>query len=227
MDFESFRSLVPRFADRTDAGKQLASALSHYRGKPDVIVLGLPRGGVVAAAAIAQRLDLPLDTLVVRKLCAPGHEELGIGAIGPDGVRVLNDDMLRVLHVTPERIDSEIREEVLEIDLRERLYRGNSAPRDLRGKTVILVDDGVATGATMEAAIAVIRNRHAARIVVAVPVAPIDTSERLRSEADELVCLEMPAPFFAVGYWYTNFTPVEDNEVVALLERARAPMVAA
>lgn len=215
------------FADRREGGRRLAKALSHYRGKPNTIVIGLPRGGVVTAAAIAEDLDLPLDVLVVRKLGTPGHEELAMGAIGPGGVRVLNDDVISSLRIAATQVDAEARREQAELERRERLYRGDRPPLDLAGKTVIVVDDGLATGSTMSVAIAVIRRHKPARIALAVPVAPIETCQRFRLIVDELVYLETPEPFQAVGYWYVDFAQVEDEEVVQTLERARSRVGAA
>lgn len=210
------------FADRAEGGHRLAEALKHYRGKPDAIVIALPRGGVVTGAAIADDLDLPLDVLVVRKLGTPGHEELAMGAIGPGGVRVLNDDVVSALHIPAERIEAETKQEHLELERRERLYRGDQPALDFAGKTVIVVDDGLATGSTMGAAIAVIRHHDPKRIVLAVPVAPIDTLERFQSLVEELVYLETPEPFMAVGYWYVDFAQVEDDDVVRTLAQARS-----
>ncbi|HYR29535.1 MAG TPA: phosphoribosyltransferase [Thermoanaerobaculia bacterium] len=211
-----------RFADRTEGGRRLAEALRHYRGKADAIVLALPRGGVVTGAAIADDLELPLDVLIVRKLGTPGHEELAMGAIGPGGVRVLNDDVVASLRIGSDRIEGETKREGMELARRERLYRANQPPLALAGKTVIVVDDGLATGSTMAAAIAVIRRHRPARVVLAVPVAPADTLKRFRLMADELVYIESPEPFLAVGYWYADFTQVEDAEVIAILEKARS-----
>lgn len=219
MDFET---TFTGFADRREGGRRLAKALSHYRGRPDTIVLALPRGGVVTAAAIAEELDLPLDVLVVRKLGTPGHEELAMGAIGAGGVRVLNDEVIRTLQIPTSQIDAVTRRESFELARRELRFRGGQPPLQLAGRTVIVVDDGLATGATMSAAIAVVHAQRAARIVLAVPVAPIETCERLRLVADELVYLETPEPFQAVGYWYVDFDQVQDDEVVRTLERARA-----
>lgn len=210
------------FADRAEGGHRLAEALKHYRGRPDAIVVALPRGGVVTGGAIAEDLALPLDVLIVRKLGTPGQEELAMGAIGPGGVRVLNDDVVASLHIGRERIEAETKRERAELARRERLYRANQPPFDLAGKTVIVVDDGLATGSTMSAAIAVIREHKPARVVLAVPVAPVDTLEWFRLLVDEFVYLESPEPFKAVGYWYVDFAQIEDAEVIDILEKARS-----
>ena len=215
-------SMFTGFADRAEGGHRLAEALKHYRAKPDTIVVALPRGGVITGAAIADDLALPLDVLIVRKLGTPGHEELAMGAIGPGGVRVLNDDVVEALRIGPDRIEAETKREEAELARRERLYRADQPPLDFAGRTVIVVDDGLATGSTMSAAIAVIRKHEPARLVLAVPVAPVDTLERFRLLVDELVYLESPEPFMAVGYWYVDFAQVEDAEVVAILEKARS-----
>lgn len=205
------------FADREDAGRRLASALAAYRGVGNAIVLGLPRGGVVTAAAIAVELGLPLDVLVVRKLGTPGQEELAMGAIGPGGIRVLNEDLVDSLRISAQQIEATTRRETAELERREALFRQRQPPLQLEGKVVILVDDGLATGSTMAAAVSVVRRHHPAKIVLAVPVAPLDTVERFEPMVDELVCVETPSPFYAVGNWYRDFTQVEDDEVIALL----------
>lgn len=210
------------FADRTEAGHALAKALMHYRARPNTIVIGLPRGGVVTAAAIAEDLDLPLDVLVVRKLGTPGQEELAMGAIGPGGVRVLNEDVIASCGIDPLEIQLVEERERVELARRERLYRGDQRPLELARQTVIVVDDGLATGSTMSAAIAVIRAGKPARIVLAVPVAPVETLERFRLVVDELVYIETPEPFMAVGYWYVDFAQVHDDEVIRTLARAES-----
>jgi predicted phosphoribosyltransferase len=215
-------SFETTFTDRSDAGRRLAKRLAQYRGKPDTIVIGLPRGGVVTAAVIAEELDLPLDVLVVRKLGTPGYEELAMGAIGAGGVRVLNPEVISSLRIHPHDVDRVVQRQRAELERRERLFRGNRPPIAFQGKTVIVVDDGLATGSTMAAAIQVIRSRQPARIVLAVPVAPIDTLQRFRLAVDELVCLQTPEPFVAVGSWYADFEQVEDREVVAILDNARS-----
>lgn len=215
--------MEPRqFANRTEAGVKLAEELRYYRGRNDTIVIGLPRGGVVTGAAIAEILDLPLDVLVVRKLGTPGQEELAMGAIGPGGVRVLNEDVIRFCGIQKREIDEVTARERKEVERREKLFRGDEPPVNLAGLNVIIVDDGLATGSTMAAAIDVIRRHKPKGIIVAVPVAPPDTAERLRFRVDEFVCLETPASFEAVGYWYVDFAQVEDAEVVRLVEQARS-----
>ena len=214
------------FVGRAEAGHALAKALMHYRGRAGTIVVGLPRGGVVTAAAIAEDLELPLDVLVVRKLGTPGQEELAMGAIGPGDVRVLNEDVIDACGIDPLEIHMVEERERVELARRERLYRGDQPPLDFAGRTVIVVDDGLATGSTMSAAISVLRAGKAARIVLAVPVAPVETLERFRLVVDELVYLETPEPFLAVGYWYVDFAQVHDDEVIRALTRAESRMSA-
>lgn len=208
------------FRDRKESGQLLAKRLRRYAGSENAIVLGLPRGGVVTAFEVATALDLPLDVLVVRKLGAPGYPELAMGAVTRGGVRVLNEDVIRQLHVSKAEIDAVAEREELEVARRELLFRDNRPPLDIRGRTVIVVDDGLATGSTMFAAVRLLQSRNPARIVIAIPVAPVETVERLRREVQELVCLMMPPSFNAVGEWYADFAQVRDDEVVELLRAA-------
>jgi putative phosphoribosyl transferase len=208
------------FVDRTEAGKRLAAKLTRYAGRRDTIVLALPRGGVPVAFEIARALSAPLDVFLVRKLGLPGQEELAMGAIATGGVRVLNRDVVAYLNVPQRTIDTVARQEQRELERRERLYRGDRPPPELRGVTVILVDDGLATGSTMRAAIAALKKSEPGRIVVAVPVAPPSTVEELDQEVDEVVCIFTPEPFDGVGRWYQGFSQTTDQEVRDLLNRA-------
>ena len=210
-----------RYADRTDAGRRLATYLGKYAGRRDVIVLALPRGGVPVGHEVAQALDVPLDVFVVRKLGLPWQEELAVGAIASGGAVVLNDDVVRMSGITREQLDRVTRAEEAELHRRERQYRGDRAFPDLTGKTVILVDDGLATGATMRAAVDALRREGPASVVVAVPVAAAETCRRLQSVADDVVCAMTPEPFEAVGLWYDDFSQTSDGEVQDLLSRAR------
>jgi putative phosphoribosyl transferase len=208
------------FKDRRDAGKQLAQELSDYAGRSDVIVLALPRGGVPVAYEVARALNAPLDIFIVRKLGLPGHEELAIGAIASGGIRVLNHDIVQGLKIPQTMIDTVTRQELQELERRERAYRGDRPPPDIRGRTVILIDDGLATGASMRAAIAALRAQNPARIVVAVPTAAPETCAAFESEVDEVICAMTPEPFYGVGRWYEDFSQTTDEEVRALLEQA-------
>ena len=208
------------FDDRMQAGKLLAERLDEYAGRTDVIVLALPRGGVPVGFEVAQALDVPLDILLVRKLGVPGHEEYAMGAIASGGMRVVNQDAVDMLGISDATLDAATQHEMQEITRREKLYRGDKPPPDLHGRTVIVVDDGLATGSTMLAAVRALRDSAAARVVVAVPVGAVETCERLRSEADEVICLRMPEPFRAVGLWYREFPQLADQEVIDLLARA-------
>jgi predicted phosphoribosyltransferase len=208
------------FRNRTEAGRALAERLAAYAGRPDVIVLALPRGGVPVAHEVARALHAPLDVFLVRKLGVPGHEELAMGAVATGGVRVLNEQVVRALRIPEAAIDAVARREEQELARRERLYRGDRPPPDVRGKTVILVDDGLATGATMLAAVRALRQQQPARVVVAVPIASRDTCELLREEAEDVVCAVTPEPFYAVGLWYEDFSQTTDAEVRDLLRRA-------
>jgi putative phosphoribosyl transferase len=207
------------FSDRVDAGRRLARRLEHFRGA-DVVVVGLPRGGVPVAFEVAQHLRAPLDVIVVRKLGVPFQPELGMGAIGEDGIRVINDEVANMAGVTPGEIALVERRERAELNRRARLFRGDRPRVSLRGRTVIIVDDGIATGSTARAACRVARAHEAARVILAVPVAPPDWAARFRGEADELICVATPEPFFAIGQWYTDFSQTSDEEVLGCLTRA-------
>lgn len=208
------------FADRRDAGEKLADKLKEYENRPDVLVLALPRGGVPVAYEVASALGAPLDVFLVRKLGVPGYEELAMGAIATGGVSVLNEDVTTSIGLSDLAI-SEVRDrEQKELERREQLYRGNRAPLDVQGHTVILIDDGLATGSTMRAAIAALRKMSPAKIVVAVPVAAPETCETIRNEVDDIICAVTPEPFLAVGTWYSDFSQTSDDEVRDLLERA-------
>lgn len=213
--------MSPRlFRDRTEAGRLLAARLEQYVGKPDVMVLALPRGGVPVAYEVARALPAPMDVFIVRKLGVPGQEELAMGAVATGGVRVLNDQVVKGLGIPEYMIDAVVKWETEELKRRERLYRGDRPPPDVRGKTVILVDDGLATGSTMLAAARALRQQGPARVVVAVPVAAPDTCELLKADVDEVVCAATPEPFYAVGLWYRDFSQTTDEEVRELLERS-------
>jgi putative phosphoribosyl transferase len=215
--------VTERFRDRSDAGRRLAAQLAKYAGRPDVLVLALPRGGVPVAFEVAQALGAPLDVFLVRKLGMPGHEEFAIGAIASGGVRVVNEDTLRDYGISPEQVDAVAEAEQRELERRERQYRGPRPFPSVAGKTVILIDDGLATGSTMRAAVRALREEGPARIVVAVPTAPPETCADLRLLVEEVVCLMTPDPFYAVGVWYLDFAQTTDDEVGELLERAAAP----
>jgi predicted phosphoribosyltransferase len=209
------------FPNRAEAGRVLAEKLEKYAGRHDAIVLGLPRGGVPVAFEVATRLRLPLDVFIVRKLGVPGFEELAAGAIASGGVRVLNEDVFRALPNADEIIELITEREKEELQRREISYRGDRPSPELRGRTVILVDDGMATGSTMHAAVKSLRQRGAARIVVAVPVGPADTCREFENEADEIICAIAPQFFQAVGQHYEDFSQTSDEEVREILARAR------
>lgn len=213
------------YADRRDAGRVLARALAHHAGRPGLLVLALPRGGVAVADEVARALGAPLDVFVVRKLGFPGHEEYAMGAIASGGVRVMNP--LPGLQVPQEEIDRVAAREEAELRRRERLYRGDAAPAPVAGRTVIVVDDGLATGATMRAAVQALRAQSPAHLCVAVPVGARETCEALASVADEVVCPAMPEPFRAVGLWYRDFPQASDAEVQQLLQDAARRVPAA
>lgn len=209
-----------RFKSREEAGKMLGQRLAAYAGRDDVLVLALPRGGVPVGYAVAQALDLQLDILLVRKLGVPGHEEYAMGAIASGGWSVLHRDVLNSLGITMAMVESVTRREAAELERRERLYRANRPPASLQGRTLILVDDGLATGASMQVALQAARAAKPARVIVAVPVAPPDTCRSLRGQADDIVCLQSPELFQAVGQWYERFDQTSDDEVIDLLDRA-------
>jgi putative phosphoribosyl transferase len=208
------------FRDRTEAGQLLARKLRRYADRPDVIVLALPRGGVPVAYEVAKALHAPLDIFLVRKLGVPGQEELAMGAIATGGIRVLNEDVVRMLNIPPRVIDSVAAQEARELERRERLYRGDRPAPDVTGRTVILVDDGLATGSSMRAAVAALRQKNPSRIVVAVPIAAAATCREFEAEVDEIVCYATPEPFYSVGLWYEDFSQTADEEIRQLLERA-------
>jgi len=210
------------FANRREAGRILASLLMKYADRDDVLVLALPRGGVPVGFEVAQALRAPLDVFIVRKLGVPGHDELAMGAIATGGVRVLNDDVVTSLELEPEVIDAVAAREEKELARRERLYRGARPAPDVHGRTVILIDDGLATGSTMRAAVAALRKQRPARIVVAVPVAASESCEEFKTEVDEVVCAATPRMFNGVGRWYEDFSQTTDEEVHELLAQARS-----
>lgn len=211
-----------RFRDRHEAGKKLAERLAIYADDPTAIVLGLPRGGVPVGYEVAQALRLPFDVFLVRKLVIPGQTELAMGAIASGGVRILNEDVIDYLHIPQDAIDKVERIEQEELKRHEHLYRGNRPRPSLRGKTVILVEDGLATGSTMRAAVSALRNSYPARLIVAAPVAAHTTCEAFESMVDDIVCIgdRTDEPFYAVGIWYDDFRPTTDTEVRELLEHA-------
>ncbi len=209
-----------RFKDRSQAGKQLAQRLSAYANRPDVLVLALPRGGVPVGFAIAEALDVELDVMLVRKLGMPGHEEYAIGAVGAGGVRVLQAGLLESGIVSAEEVEQASDRALAEISRRDRLYRAGRPAPALAGRCVILVDDGIATGATLRAAIEIVRRADVARLVVAAPVGPPESVEALAAEVDQMVCLATPEHFYAVSQWYRHFDQTGDEEVQDLLALA-------
>lgn len=210
------------FENRIQAGRLLGQALTGYAKRPDIIVLALPRGGVPVGFEVARIIDAPLDIMLVRKLGTPGQEELAMGAIASGGVCVLNSDIVAALDISQEDIEAAATTERQELERRERAYRGDQPPPAVENHCVILVDDGLATGASMLAAVAALKQQQPASIVVAIPVAPPETVQRLQEEADDVVCLAMPDPFSAVGRWYLEFPQTSDDEVKSLLEYAWA-----
>jgi predicted phosphoribosyltransferase len=208
------------FQDRSEAGRLLAAKLRKFANRPDVVVLALPRGGVPVGFEVAKALNVPLDVFVVRELGVPGHEELAMGAIASGGARVLNQDVVRGLGIPEYMIDAVAAKEEQELGRREREYRNGRPPIDVRGRTVILVDDGLATGSSMRVAAAALRQRNPAQIIVAVPVASPDTCNEFETEVDQIICAATPEPFVAVGRWYRNFSQTSDEEVRELLRQA-------
>src|SRR5262245_3224122 len=219
-DFKQKQSSERPFTDRLDAGRQLATKLLAYANCPNLLVLALPRGGVPIAFEVARALHAPLDIFIVRKLGVPWNEELAMGAIATGGVCVLNPEAISCSDLPESIIDEVAKREQKELERREHLYRGNRPPLDISGRTVILVDDGLATGATMRAAALALRQRRPLKIVVAVPVAPPETCEAFRNEVEEVICAVTPEPFIAVGAWYSDFSQTSDEEVRRLLEQA-------
>lgn len=216
-----------QYRNRTEAGQLLAERLGAYANRPDVLVLGLARGGVPVAFEVATALHAPLDVMVVRKLGLPGEEELAMGAIGPGGVRVLNQEVVGALLVPPMIIDKVAAEEQRVLEQRQRTYRDDRPAPDLHGRTVILVDDGLATGATMQAAVQAAHRQGATHVVVAVPVGAAASCAELKPQVDRLICLMTPKAFGAVGLWYADFTPTSDNEVRMLLAHGAASAASA
>lgn len=221
---DGYRGDGPRFRDRTEAGQLLALALDEYAGRDDVLILAVPRGGVPVGYEIARRLRVPLEVFLVRKLGVPWQPELAMGALASGGVEVLNDDVVRAYGIPSHVINAVAEHEQAELDRRTRAYRGDRRFPSLEGRTVILVDDGLATGSTMRAAVVAVRKQNPATIVVAVPVAVIQTCEELRREVDRVVCLRTPEAFSAVGAWYDDFSQTSDEEVRKLLSAAISPV---
>jgi putative phosphoribosyl transferase len=223
--YSSLDAVIPMdrpFSNRRKAGEELASKLGKYARRDDLLVLALPRGGVPVGYEVARALHAPLDVFVVRKLGVPGYEELAMGAIASGGVRILNEELTQAVGISQGAIDSVARQEAMELERRERLYRGDRPRPVVQGRTVILVDDGLATGSTMRAAATALRRMRPARIIVAVPVAAPETCDEFRDEVDEVICAIVPEPFMAVGAWYEDFSQTSDDEVRELLQDAAA-----
>ena len=212
-----------KYRDRTHAGKHLAQALETYGGRDDVVIIGLPRGGVPVAFEVARALRAPLDVIVVRKLGVPGWEELAMGAIAAGGVRVMNEEVVRGAGVPPSMIESVVDEQTMELHRRERAYRGHAGPPQVQGKTVILIDDGIATGSTIRAAAEALRQFEPAHIIIAAPVGARDSCAALQSVADEVIVPSQPEEFRAVGLWYHDFDQTSDDEVTTLLAESKSP----
>lgn len=208
------------YRDRLEAGEKLAAHLSDFKGREDLVVLALPRGGVPVAYRVAEALDAPMDVFVVRKVGVPGHEELAMGAIAGGGIRIINDDVVQQAGISEKEIAAAAAQEQVVLERRERKYRGDRGRLNLQGRTVILVDDGIATGATMQAAVLALKRVKAAEIVVAVPVGPESACTGLKKTADRVVCLETPAPFGGVDRWYDDFSQTTDEEVLLCLDKS-------
>lgn len=208
------------FYNRSEAGKQLAAQLAIYRGRTDVLVLALPRGGVPVAFEVAQALHAPLDVVIVRKLGVPRYEELAMGAIATGGIQILNQNVIATLGISEKEINNVVASEQQELELRERLYRGNRSAYDIHGRIVILVDDGIATGATMHAAVAAIKQQQPARVIIAVPVAAAATCKTFATQGDEVICVLKPEEFYAISLWYEHFSQTSEKEVRDLLTYA-------
>ncbi|MEY2912848.1 MAG: phosphoribosyltransferase [Dolichospermum sp.] len=209
--------MLQKFRNRTEAGKLLAAQLTEYAHCPDILVLGLPRGGVPVAYEVAKELNAPLDICLVRKLGVPGHKELAMGAIATGGVRVMNENIVDSLQISQATIDEVVAMEIRELDRRNHAYRGDLPPLKVKNRTIILVDDGIATGATIRAAIATLKKQQPQKLVVAVPVAAVSTCEELRAEVDQVVSVITPADLYAIGIWYEDFQQTTDAEVCELL----------
>lgn len=208
------------FKNRIEAGRLLAEELKSYANRTDVLILALPRGGLPVAFEVAQALGAPLDLMLVRKLGVPGQEELAMGAIATGGIKVLSQELVKSLNISAAALEAVISKEKRELERREHVYRGNRPVPEVGNRCVILIDDGLATGATMKAAVLALRQQQPAQIIIGVPVAPPDTVEELRKEADEIICLATPEPFYAIGTWYVDFSQTSDEEVRTLLARA-------
>lgn len=209
------------FKDRVDAGRTLAKELLKYASRPDVLILALPRGGVPVAYEVAKTLNVKMDVFIVRKLGVPGYEELAMGAIASDNIRVLNEDVVRSFRIPEEVIEKVAAKELRELERREKAYRGDRPKPEINNKIVILIDDGLATGATMRAAAAALKTKNPAKIVIAVPTAAADTCESFEGKVDEIICVATPEPFYGVGAWYADFSQTTDKEVCDLLEKAK------
>jgi putative phosphoribosyl transferase len=213
-------TVTAQFQDRYEAGQALAAKLEHHAGDPDVVVLALPRGGVPVGYEVSQALNAPLDIFLVRKIGVPGYEELAMGAVASGGVKIFNHEVLQRLGISERILDGIVREKERELEQQEKAYRGERPPTQIEGRTVILVDDGLATGASMRAAVQAVKKKSAKSVIVAVPVGSADTCNQLQSEVDEVICGMTPEPFYAVGAWYSDFMQVTDEEVRELLDRA-------